>query len=213
MVRPRLAGAEGSVLVPSMDRRRVAVTGIGAVTPLGSTIPEMWQNLVDGRSGVDHIRRIDVSTFPTTFGAEVPDLDPSRLPENPELRAILDRKNLFGWAAAADALNDSGLLGSRPPRIGVALGTESRRPDLLQRLAEGDLYPDAHDHLRFSPFLMAGVLAAHYELTGPQVTVSTACTSSTQALGVACQKIQWGEADAMLAGGCDSLIDPLMLTG
>jgi 3-oxoacyl-[acyl-carrier-protein] synthase II len=67
--------------------------------------------------------------------------------------------------------------------------------------------------MRFSPFVLAGALASHYEFTGPQVTVSTACTSGTQALGVAYQKIQWGEADAMLSGGCDSLIDPLMLTG
>jgi 3-oxoacyl-[acyl-carrier-protein] synthase II len=67
--------------------------------------------------------------------------------------------------------------------------------------------------LRFSPFVLAGALASHYELTGPQLTVSTACTSGTQALGVAYQKVQWGQADAMLAGGCDSLIDPLMLTG
>ena len=61
--------------------------------------------------------------------------------------------------------------------------------------------------------MLAGALASHYELTGPQLTVSTACTSGTQALGVAYQKVQWGQADAMLAGGCDSLIDPLMLTG
>ena len=167
-----------------------------------------------GRSGVDYIRRIDASTFPTTFGAEVPDLDEARLPADPALRTLLDRKNLFGWVAAADALADSGLLGDgRPPRIGVALGTESRRPDFLAQLAGGDLYPGGHDHLRYSPFVMAGALAAHYGLTGPQLTVSTACTSGTQAVGVAFQKVRWGLADAMLAGGCDSLIDPLMLTG
>jgi 3-oxoacyl-[acyl-carrier-protein] synthase II len=195
------------------DRRRVVVTGIGAVTPLGTTISEMWASLVAGRSGVDYIRRIDASTFPTTFGAEIRDLDDARLPRDPVLHSLLDRKNLFGWVAADDALSDSGILTHRPERIGVALGTESRRPDFLPRLADGDLYPGAHDHFRYSPFVMAGTLASYHELTGPQVTVSTACTSGTQALGVAYQKIRWGMADAMLAGGCDSLIDPLMLTG
>jgi 3-oxoacyl-[acyl-carrier-protein] synthase II len=200
--------------VESADRRRVVVTGVGAVTPVGSTVEAMWDGLVAGRSGVDYIRRIDASTFPTTFGAEVPDLDEARLPADPALRVLLDRKNLFGWVAAADALADSGLLGgSRPPTIGVALGTESRRPDFLAQLAGGHLYPGARDHLRYSPFVMAGALAAHYGLTGPQLTVSTACTSGTQAVGVAFQKVRWGLADAMLAGGCDSLIDPLMLTG
>jgi 3-oxoacyl-[acyl-carrier-protein] synthase II len=195
------------------DRRRVVVTGVGAVTPLGTTVAEMWDSLVAGRSGVDYIRRIDASTFPTTFGAEVHDLDAARLPGDPSLLAVLDRKNLFGWVAAADALRDSGILDARPSRMGVSLGTESRRPDFLPRLADDDLYPGSHDHLRYSPFVMAGMLASHHDLNGPQMTVSTACTSGTQALGVAYQKVQWGEADAMLAGGCDSLIDPLMLTG
>jgi 3-oxoacyl-[acyl-carrier-protein] synthase II len=173
----------------------------------------MWASLVAGRSGVDYIRRIDASTFPTTFGAEVRDLDEARLPRDPALHTLLDRKNLFGWVAADAALSDSGILEHRPDRIGVALGTESRRPDFLPRLAAGDLYPGVHDHFRSSPFVMAGALAAHHQFTGPQLTVSTACTSGTQALGVAYQKIRWGMADAMLAGGCDSLIDPLMLTG
>ncbi len=201
-------------------RRRVVVTGIGVVTPLGSTIESMWEDLVAGRSGVDYIRRIDASTFPTTFGAEVRDLDEGRLPSQQDLLEILDRKNLFGWVAAADALRDSGILNGNGgtdaaphENIGVALGTESRRQDFLPKLADGTLYANRHDHLRFSPFVMGGTLAAHYGLGGPQVTVSTACTSGTQALGVGFQKIAWGEADAMVAGGCDSLIDPLMLTG
>ena len=195
------------------DEHRVAVTGIGVVTPLGSTIADMWTGLVAGRSAVDYIRRIDASTFPTTFGAEVRDLDEDRLPANPALRALLDRKNLFGWVSADDALADSGLLGERPARIGVSIGTESRRPDFFRQLAAGTVYPNVEDHLRYSPFVLAATLASRYGLTGPQLTVSTACTSGTQALGVAFQKVRWGEADAMLAGGCDSLIDPLMLTG
>src|SRR5262245_12123419 len=201
------------------DRRRVVVTGVGVVTPLGSTVPEMWESLVAGRSGVDYIKRIDASTFPTTFGAEVGDLDERRLPDDPELRSLLDRKNLFGWVAAADALRESAILPGesahrdRPLRMGVSVGTESRRPDFLPKLAADAMYTQRGDHLRYSPFVMAGALAAQYQLTGPQLTISTACTTGSQALGVAYQKVTWGEADAMLAGGCDSLIDPLMLTG
>jgi 3-oxoacyl-[acyl-carrier-protein] synthase II len=200
------------------ERRRVVVTGTGVVTPLGSTLTEMWESLVAGRSGVDHIRRIDASTFPTTFGAEVAELDDSRLPDDADIRALLDRKNLFGWVAAADALRESGVLSDRerserPLKVGVSIGTESRRPDFLPKLAADAMYTQRGDHLRYSPFVLAGTLAAQYQLAGPQLTISTACTSGTQALGVAYQKVQWGEADAMLAGGCDSLIDPLMLTG
>jgi 3-oxoacyl-[acyl-carrier-protein] synthase II len=207
-----MAGTPETWIV-SGDRRRVVVTGIGVVTPVGSTVETMWKSLVAGRSGVDTIRRIDASTFPTTIGAEVRDFDEARGPAEPELRALLDRKNRFGWAAAADALTESGLLHHRPRRIGIALGTESRRPAFLAELAAGrhDEGPEAH--LRYSPFVIAGALAAHYDLTGPQFTVSTACTSGTQALGAAYHVIRNNRADAMLAGGCDSLIDPLMLTG
>jgi 3-oxoacyl-[acyl-carrier-protein] synthase II len=198
--------------VPEPIPRRVAVTGVGAVTPLGSTIPTMWAGLVGGRSAVDYIHRIDASTFPTTFGAEVEDLDPGRLPADPQVQAILDRKNQFGWVAAADALADSGVL-DHESRIGISIGTESRRPDFLTHLAAGQVYASTSDHLRYSPFVLAAALSSCHGLTGPQLTVSTACTSGTQAVGVAYQKVKWGEADAMLAGGCDSLIDPLMLTG
>jgi 3-oxoacyl-[acyl-carrier-protein] synthase II len=199
--------------VTESHRRRVVVTGVGAVTPVGTTVATMWDALVAGKSGGGHIRSIDASTFPTTIGAEVLDLDPARLPSDRSLLGLLDRKNQFGWVAAAEALTDSKILNHRPKRIGIAIGTESRRPDFLQQLSIGDVYEGHHAHLRYSPFVFGGALSQHYDLNGPQFTVSTACTSGTQALGVAYQAVQWGKADAMLAGGCDSLIDPLMLTG
>jgi 3-oxoacyl-[acyl-carrier-protein] synthase II len=189
------------------------VTGVGAVTPVGRTVASMWDALVAGTSGVDHIRTIDASTFPTTIGAEIRDWDADRLDAGPEIAALLDRKNQFGWAAASEALADSKILSHRPPRIGISIGTESRRPDFLQQLSIGDVYEGHHAHLRYSPFVFGGALSRHYGFHGPQFTVSTACTSGTQALGVAYQAVQWGKADAMVAGGCDSLIDPLMLTG
>jgi 3-oxoacyl-[acyl-carrier-protein] synthase II len=191
----------------------VVVTGMGVVTPVGSTVESMWASLVAGRGGVGHIRRIDASTFPTTIGAEVTDLGADRLPADAAVGELLDRKNQFGWVAAADAIADSGLLDHQPARVGLSIGTESRRPDFLSRLSTGRVYEHESSHLRFSPFVMGAVLASRYGFTGPQFTISTACTSGTQALGVAYQTIQWNRADAMLAGGCDSLIDPLMLTG
>jgi 3-oxoacyl-[acyl-carrier-protein] synthase II len=203
-----------TVLPRDERQRRVVVTGIGAVTPVGTTVGEMWASLVAGRSGVDYLSRFDASTFPTTFGAEVSGLEEARLPADPRLCRILDRKNLFGWVAAADALADSQILEHADRRrIGVSIGTESRRPDLLRRLSAGSLPVGAEDHLRYAPFVLTGTLAARYGLTGPQLTVSTACTSGTQAVGAAFQQVRWGHADAMLAGGCDSLIDPSMLMG
>jgi len=199
--------------VTASNRRRVVVTGIGVVTPVGSTIERMWDSLVAGRGGVDHIKRIDASTFPTTIGAEVKDLESSRLPTDPAILELLDRKNQFGWVAAADALADSGLLQLKPERVGLSIGTESRRPDFLNRLAANRVYVGETAHLRYSPFVIGCALSSQYGFNGPLFTISTACTSGTQALGVAYQTIQWNKADAMLAGGCDSLIDPLMLTG
>src|SRR5438876_4189162 len=122
MVDGQGSNVEGGPATPKREAlRRVVVTGIGAITLIGATIAEMWDSLVAGRSGVDYIKRIDASTFPTTFGAEVRDVDESRFPADDTLRAILDRKNLFGWVAAADALSDSRILDSRPERIGVSL--------------------------------------------------------------------------------------------
>jgi 3-oxoacyl-[acyl-carrier-protein] synthase II len=194
--------------------RRVAITGLGAVTPVGASVAHTWTALVEARSGVKPIRRFDASSFPTTFGAEVDALDSSKLPADPAVRQLLDLKNLFGWVAAEEALADSGLLGKTDhARIGVSLGTEARRPDYVQRLAAGERYRDVDDHLRYAPFVLASVLASQFGLGGPQLIVSTACTSGTQAIGVAFHKVRAGDVDAMLAGGCDSLIDPLMLTG
>src|SRR5438477_6365125 len=111
MVEGQSSMVAGGPATPKREaRRRVVVTGIGAVTPIGTTIPAMWESLVAGRSGVDYIKRIDASTFPTTFGAEVRDFDESCFLGEGELRTILDRKNLFGWVAAADALKDSRIL-------------------------------------------------------------------------------------------------------
>src|SRR5437588_5819982 len=124
MVEGQSSMVAGGPATPKREaRRRVVVTGIGAITPIGATISEMWEALVAGRSGVDYIRRIDASTFPTTFGAEVRDLTDDRLPTEPGLIALLDRKNLFGWVAAGDALADSDLLDERPGCIGISIGT------------------------------------------------------------------------------------------
>src|SRR5262249_22624684 len=140
LVRQGVAPAPRGRIVTSSNRRRVVVTGVGAVTPVGTTVPTMWDALVAGASGVDQIRNIDASTFPTTIGAEIRKLDPKHLPSDPALLGLLDRKNQFGWVAAAEALADSKLLDHRPERIGISIGTESRRPDFLQQLSVGDVY-------------------------------------------------------------------------
>jgi 3-oxoacyl-[acyl-carrier-protein] synthase II len=200
--------------VSQTARHRVAITGMGVVTPIGSTVDSLWASLVAGRSGVDHIQRFDASAFPTTFGAEVRDLTDDRLPLEGTAQALLERKDRYGWVAAMDALRDAAWTAdTRPAHVGISIGTEARRPDLLARLAAGRLYRRADDHLRYSPFVLAGLLAREHGFCGPMFTVSTACTSGTQAVGAAFEQVRSGDADAMLAGGCDSLIDPMMLSG
>jgi 3-oxoacyl-[acyl-carrier-protein] synthase II len=201
-------------MAESAMRRRVVVTGIGVVTPLGSTIPIFWGNLVHGRSAARAITRFDASCFPTQFAAEVRDVGETGGPGEPTVCTLLDRKDRFGWVAATAALQDAQLPDSTSRhRIGIAVGTERRSPSFLDRIAAKSRYDKPSDHLRTSPFVVSSALAALHGFGGPHLIISSACASSSQAIGVAYQKIRWGEADAMVAGGCDSVVDPLSLSG
>ncbi|MGH9475095.1 MAG: beta-ketoacyl-[acyl-carrier-protein] synthase family protein [Terriglobales bacterium] len=217
-------------------RRRVVITGMGAITPLGQTLAETWAGLRAGRCGIGPLTLFDASTFETRIGGEVRNFDPAsaRAQAAPALAEALDRKNAFGWMAARAAFADAGLRhGSsaaaeavEPRRLGIALGTEGRRDSLLPELAERKLRPPdvAHrravlaevpswEYLRYSPYGLAYVLAAEFQARGPITTISTACTSSSQALGYALDAIRRGAADVMLAGGAECLMEPTMVAG
>ncbi|MFZ5476212.1 MAG: beta-ketoacyl-[acyl-carrier-protein] synthase family protein [Myxococcota bacterium] len=175
----------------------VVVTGIGMVTPLGVGVETTWRALLAGHDGVGPIRRFDASGFPVRFAAEVP-LPGSGAALKAKLTAL----------ALGEALAQSGVAGG--PRLGVCVGSEAARPPLewlfapeVDPAAVAALAPDA-------PTRQAAAMAG---ATGPRSTVSTACTSSSQAIGEAMLRIRRGEVDAMIAGGVDVLSEPLMVVG
>ncbi|HEY8055237.1 MAG TPA: beta-ketoacyl-[acyl-carrier-protein] synthase family protein [Terriglobales bacterium] len=215
------------------SNRRVVITGMGAVTPLGHSVEATWAGIRAGRCGIGPLTLFDASTFETRIGGEVKDFSPAavRQKARPEVAIALDRKNAFGWVAAREAMQDAGLIGEgaaqwSPRRLGISLGTEGRRDSLLPELAERKLratdpakrkailaaVPE-WEYLRYSPYGLAHALAAEFHAQGPICTISTACTSSSQALGWALDKIRSGAADVMLAGGAECLMEPTMVAG
>lgn len=179
-------------------RRRVVVTGIGMVTPVGVGAEATWGAVVAGANGVGPITRFDPTDFPVRFAAQV------ALPEaGPALKARLVE------IAAAEALDMARLPGG--PRLGVCVGSEAARPP-LEWLLERRV-PDAAALAALAPDRPTLQVAAMSGATGPRSTVSTACTSSSQAVGEALLRIRRGEVDAMVAGGVDALSEPLMVVG
>ena len=216
-------------------RRSVVVTGMGCVTPLGRDVASTWSAVRRGQPGVTRITSFDPSGFPTRIAGEVKGFDIARdVPETVcprKLRKYLDRKTAFAVLSAAEALAQAGITpGSvAAERFGVSVGTEAGRP-LLEEIAERlldakkkgldltDLQGaldtlDPIEIVREAPNLPASLLAMIHGAKGPNATVSTACTSSAQSVGDAFDRIRRGEADVMLAGGCDALVEAFMVTG
>jgi 3-oxoacyl-[acyl-carrier-protein] synthase II len=184
------------------DSQRIVVTGMGAVSSLGHDLPSTWRGLVEGANGIRTIRRFDPTGFQVTFAAEV-DLS----------AAGPDPKGSLAMRAASEALRGSGLEGG--PRVGVFMGSEADRPPLplvALRMHQGRT-PTPDEMAASAPWAPTTTLARRLGATGFRSTVSTACTSSAQAIGEAMLRIRRGEIDAALAGGVDVLVDPLMLTG
>jgi len=202
-----------------LRERRVAITGLGAVTPIGHTIETYWEGLLEGRSGVGPIRRFDASQHTTQIAAEVKDFDPARWMDK-RLARRLDRFAQFGVAAAVDAVRDAGLEMDRldPTRAGVILGTgigglseiESQHELLLTR-GPGRLSPFVVPKLMGNA--ASGQVAILYGLQGPNFTCLSACASASHSLVEAARLIQRGEADIMISGGCEAAITPLGVGG
>lgn len=194
----------------------VVITGMAAITPLGRTLDETWTAVCAGRSAVGPIRRFDASHFPVTFAAEV--ADPG-LPDDMGRWAVpshmlSDLKARLAWTAARDALEMSGLQLSGP-RLGICLGSEASRPPLA-RVAErmmADTLPSSAELSQLSPQHPTELLARMTGAEGPRITISTACTSSSQAVGEGLLRIRRGDIDAAVVGGVDVLVDPIMVTG
>jgi 3-oxoacyl-[acyl-carrier-protein] synthase II len=196
---------------------RVAITGVGAVTPLGNDAKRTWEALLAGKSGVDFIQAFDTSAFPVRIAAEVRDYDPTGAASPKDVRKF-DRNVLFALSAAKEALADAGGNGYRPERVGVVIGNciggfnELMRQYDILRLRGPD---------RVSPTFLAntlvdsasGQLAIELGIRGPNYAVVSACATGSHAVGEAAELIRRGEADAVLAGGTESAIHPLILAG
>ena len=198
-------------------KRRVVVTGLGVVTPLGTGVLKTWEAILKGESGVGKIESFDVSDYPCQIGAEVKDFDPLEYVDKKDVKRM-DRFTQFALAAATMAVEDSGMpLGAEHlHRIGCVIGagfggmaTLERNHEALLRAGPGRVSPF------FVPMLIAnmaaGQVSIRFGLRGPNSCVATACAAGTHAIGDAYKIIQRGEADIMLSGGCESAITPLAL--
>jgi len=202
-----------------LSRRRVVITGLGVVSPVGNDVPTAWRNLLDGRSGVRRITRFDVSSYPTQIAGEVRDFEVTQYMSAKEARHF-DTFVHYGIAAGMQALRDSGLEvnDSNAERIGVIIGSGIGGLPLIEQ---------THDELnargvrRISPFfvpgsiinIISGELSILAGLKGPNYAIVSACTTGLHCIGDAGRMIAYGDADAVLAGGAEGTISPLGLGG
>jgi 3-oxoacyl-[acyl-carrier-protein] synthase II len=185
---------------------------------VGSTVGHAWENILAGRSGIGPITRFDVSAFPVRFGGAVVDFNAEQYLPAKELRKM-DPFMHYGFAAAADALKDSGftVTPENAPRIGVAMGAGIGGLDTIEDNYRK--YSETQSPRRISPFfvpgsiinMISGHVSIQFKLTGPNIATVTACTTSTHAIGLAARLIQYGDADLMIAGAGEMATTPLGL--
>ena len=191
-----------------MSKRRVVVTGLGVVSPVGSTVVSAWNAVLRGESGIGPITRFDVSAFPVRIGGQVRDFNVTQYISSKEARRM-DEFMHYGVAAGVQAVSDAGIDFSRsdPTRCGVICGAGIGGLGTIE--AEYGEYLKAMSPRKISPFfvpatiinMIAGHLSIRYGLKGPNLGVVTACTTSTHAIGLGMRTIQYGDADVILAGG------------
>ncbi|HEY7537573.1 MAG TPA: beta-ketoacyl-ACP synthase II [Gaiellaceae bacterium] len=197
--------------------KRVAVTGLGAVTPLGLDVPSTWRAALAGESGIDWIHAFDASGFPVRIAAEVKDFDPSAVASPKEVRK-LERNVLLALGAAREALSDAALDGFEPERVGIVFGSAiGGLPGIVEQ--QEVLRERGYDRVspNFLPNVLvdsaSGQLAISLGITGPNYAIVSACATGSHAVGEAAELIKRGDADAVIAGGTESCIHPLILAG
>jgi 3-oxoacyl-[acyl-carrier-protein] synthase II len=191
-----------------VSKRRVVVTGMGVVSPVGSTVPSAWDAVLRGESGIGPVTRFDVSAFPVRFGGQVRDFDVAQYMPAKEARRMDDFMH-YGVAAGVQAVTDSGIdfQKSDPTRCGAVCGAGIGGLWTIE--TEYGEYLKAMNPRKISPFfvpatiinMIAGYLSIRYGLKGPNLGVVTACTTSTHAIGIGMRTIQYGDADVIIAGG------------
>jgi 3-oxoacyl-[acyl-carrier-protein] synthase II len=198
--------------------RRVVVTGLGAVTPIGNDARATWRAAVAGESGIDFIRSFDATGFPVRIAAEVKDFDPTSV-ASPKAVRKLDRNVLLSLAAATEAIGDAGLDGTYDPaRVGIVFGTAIG--GFLGIMEQHDVLRE-RGHERVSPNFLpnvlvdsaSGQLAISLGFRGPNYAPVSACATGSHAVGEAAEIVRRGDADAVLAGGAEACMHPLILAG
>ena len=206
-----------------MSRRRVVVTGLGCISPVGNTVADAWANLLAGKSGIANITRFDASGINCHFAGEVKDLDLDQYIAPKEARAM-DKFIHYGIAAAVQAVQDSGLATGEAlseeeaTRIGVVIGSGIGGLPLIESMHDEML---AKGPRRISPFfvpasiinMISGHVSMRYGFKGPNLAVVTACTTGLHSIGEAGRHIEYGDADVMIAGGSEGCISPLGVGG
>ena len=202
-----------------MSRRRVVVTGLGIVSPVGTGVPEAWKNILAGQSGITRITRFDPSAFSSQIAGEVKGFDPARYLSAKEARRF-DTFIHYGLAGAIEAIKDAGLDFEREQReqIGVCIGSGIGGLPLIEETHNAML---AGGPRKITPFfvpgsiinLISGQLSIMYGLKGPNLAVVTACTTANHSIGEAGRLIEYGDADVMIAGGSESCVSPLGVGG
>ena len=202
-------------------KRRVVVTGLGALTPVGNDVPAMWNALVAGKSGTAPITQFDASTFPVRFAAELKGFDPSQYMDRKEIKRA-DPYTQYAVSASKQAMRDAGLEGGvnglDPDRIGVILG--SGTGGLKSFEEQHDVYRERGPS-KISPFFIpmfitdiaAGIVSMQFNAKGPNYATVSACATAAHAIGDAFRTIQYGDADVMICGGSEAAVTPMAIAG
>jgi len=200
-------------------RRRVVVTGLGCVSPVGNSISSAWQALLSGQSGIATVTKFDASAFATTFAGEVKDFQVEEYIPAKEARHM-DTFIHYGMAAGIQAMQDSGLVvtDANAERIGVMVGSGIGGLPMIEE-THGEY--QKRGPRRISPFfvpasiinMISGHLSIKYGLKGPNLAIVTACTTGLHCIGEAGRLIEYGDADIMIAGGAESTVSPLGIGG
>ncbi len=202
-----------------MTDRRVVVTGLGAISPIGHNVEQNWNNALDSKSGISDITLFDASAYPVTIAGEIEAFDPLDYLTSKQTRQM-DRFIQLGMVAASEAINDAGLSAneSNAHRIGVYVGAGIGGVNSIEGTT---LVCNERGPRRVSPFyvpmsiinMAAGNISINYGFAGPNLAVSTACTTATHAIGDASRFILYGDADIMVAGGTEAAITPTSVAG
>ena len=202
-----------------MTRRRVVITGLGIISPVGNTVEQAWQNIIAGRSGIGRITRFDASAFPTQIAGEVRDFDVTQyLPAKDARR--MDKFIHYGMAAGIQAIKDAGLEAhpANAERIGVSIGSGIGGLPMIEETRDEFVATGVR---KISPFfvpgsiinMISGNLSIMYGFKGPNIALVSACSTGTHSIGDAGRLIEYGDADIMIAGGAECTLSPLGLGG